>query len=66
MAYHCSIGYNRDCDGCMDCKSEKDYYCPVCGKEVCETVYVSNSGEVLGCDNCAQIKEPWEMLEDED
>lgn len=66
MAYRCKLGYNKDCDGCMDCAPERSYYCPVCGREVYETVYVSNSGEVLGCDNCAQIKEPWEMLEDED
>ena len=65
MAFQCSIGLDKECDGCMSCKSAKDYYCPVCGNEVYETVYVSNDGDVLGCENCAQIKEPWEMLEDD-
>lgn len=41
---------------------KKDYYCPVCGERVLEVVYVTNDGEVLGCENCGQIKEPWEML----
>jgi transcription elongation factor Elf1 len=49
----------------MICKPEEHYICPVCGQEVFEAVYVSNDGDVIGCDNCAQIKEPWEMLEDE-
>ena len=49
----------------MTCKPEDRYYCPVCGQEVYEIVYISNDGEVIGCENCAQIKEPWELLEDE-
>ena len=40
----------------------KEYYCPICGERVLEVVYVANDGEVLGCENCAQIKEPLEML----
>lgn len=43
----------------------KDYYCPICGERVLEVVYVSNEGTVLGCENCGQIKEPWEMLKHE-
>ncbi len=62
MAYRCVKGYNKDCDGCMDCNPDQEYYCPICGEEVLEAVYVSNNGEVLGCDNCAHIKDPWEML----
>ena len=66
MAYTCVKGLKNECDGCMDCKGgEPIYYCPICGEEVCETVFVSNDGEVLGCDNCAHIKEPQEMLRDE-
>ena len=49
----------------MVCKSDDRYYCPVCGQEVYESVFVSNDGDVIGCENCAQIKEPWELLEDE-
>lgn len=65
MAYSCVKGLKKECDGCMECKEERDFYCPVCGCKVRETVFVSNSGEVVGCDNCAEIKEPWEMLENE-
>jgi transcription elongation factor Elf1 len=49
----------------MTCKPEEHYFCPICGQEVYETVFVANEGDVIGCDNCAQIKEPWEMLKDE-
>ena len=65
MAYKCSKHYHKDCDGCMDCKPSKSYYCPICGEEVYETVFVDNHGNVLGCENCAQIKEPHEVLGDE-
>ena len=66
MSYSCVKVMRKECDGCMSCKREKHYYCPVCGSKVYETVYVSNDGEVVGCDNCTQIKEPWEMIDDED
>ncbi len=62
--YICKSG-NRECDGCGACQETPTYICPVCGEEVFETVFVSNDGEVLGCDNCAQIKEPYEMAEAE-
>ena len=65
MAYMCKRG-NHECDGCGECRKEKTYYCPICGEAVSETVFVSNDGEVLGCDNCAQIKEPCDMIEDND
>lgn len=65
MAFICELGRNKECDGCMDCKPSPLYYCPICGEEVYEAVYVSNDGEILGCENCAQIKEPFEVLENE-
>ena len=65
MAYMCKKYHNRECDGCGDCTPDYHYYCPVCGDEVYETVFVSNDGEVIGCENCAQIKEPFEMLKNE-
>jgi hypothetical protein len=49
----------------MDCRSEAHYYCPICKEEVFETVFVSDVGDVIGCENCAGIKEPHEVLEDE-
>lgn len=54
-----------ECNGCMDCRPEPHYYCTVCGEEVYETVFVANNGDVIGCENCAEIKEPYEVLEDE-
>ena len=55
----------KECDGCMDCKLSPSYYCPICGKEIYETVFVDNSGEVIGCGNCAEIKEPHEVFNNE-
>ena len=65
MAYMCTKHRYKECDGCGACKSVPQYFCPVCGEEVFEAVFVANDGEILGCDNCAQIKEPNEILEDE-
>jgi hypothetical protein len=62
MALVCAKNPCRLCDGCMDCRPEVHYYCPVCDAEVFETVFVNNDGEVIGCENCAQIKEPHEVL----
>ena len=64
MAYRCVQGYG-ECNGCMKCNPDPHYYCPVCGEEVYETVFVANDGTILGCDNCAQIKDPHEVLENE-
>ena len=64
MAYQCTRR-NKECDGCGSCQPDPHYYCPVCGEEALESVFVDNSGTVLGCDNCAQIKEPYEVLQDE-
>ena len=65
MAYYCIKNSSLECDGCMCCKPEPHYYCPICGKEVFETVYVSRDGDVLGCENCTVPKEPDEVLENE-
>lgn len=67
MAYMCRKYHNAECNGCMECwcENEPQYFCPICGEEVYESVYVTNDGDVLGCENCAQIKEPHEMIENE-
>ena len=64
MAMMC-IKASRECDGCMDCRPDPHYYCPICGKEVYETVFVDNYGDVIGCENCVETKEPYEVLENE-
>ena len=64
MGFMCKLG-KGECDGCMACQPTPHYYCPICGKEVYETVYV-NDGDVIGCENCVAEKEPYEVLSDED
>jgi DNA-directed RNA polymerase subunit RPC12/RpoP len=49
----------------MDCKPTPEYYCPICDAEVLESVFVNKNGEVIGCEHCAEIKEPYEVLADE-
>lgn len=65
MALVCEKNPCKECDGCMDCKEETHYYCPICDAEVYESVYVNNDGEVIGCEHCAEIKEPHEVLKNE-
>lgn len=65
MALVCEKNPGRLCNGCMDCRPEVHYYCPICDAEVFETVFVNDEGEVIGCENCAQIKEPHEVLKNE-
>ena len=65
MAYMCTQYRGKECDGCMECRPDLHYYCPICGEEVYESVFVDNGGNVLGCDNCAQIKDPHEVLQNE-
>ncbi len=50
MAMICIHG--GECTGCMSCQEEEKHYCPICGEEVCESVYVSNDNEIVGCENC--------------
>lgn len=64
MGFMC-VKSSCECDGCMECCPETHYYCPICGKEVYETVFVDNSGDVIGCKNCAETKEPHEVLRNE-
>ncbi len=63
MGYMCRKGGSKECDGCGACQPEEHYFCPICDSEVFETVFVSScNGEVIGCENCAEIKEPHEVL----
>ena len=64
LGFPCVNGVG-ECDGCMACQPEPKYYCPVCGGRVHETVIVDNDDDVIGCENCAEIKEPHEVLKNE-
>ena len=37
--------------------------CPVCGQE-CETLYRNRYGEIIGCDDCIDAVDAWEVLDD--
>lgn len=63
MSYPCIL-YGGECDGCGKCQGEeKKYYCPICGEEV-DGVYVSNDGEVVGCENCVTLKDIWDVMDE--
>lgn len=37
------------------------YHCPLCGAE-CECVFKhKGSGEIVGCENCIESIDPWEV-----
>jgi predicted amidophosphoribosyltransferase len=63
MGYMCIKNSSLECDGCMACREEKRYRCPVCGEEILEKVFVDYMGNVIGCENCAEEKDPWEFFE---
>lgn len=65
MAYLCILNPNKECDGCMECdKGDQHYYCSICGEEVTETVYISTNGDILGCENCVEQKEPCDVYDE--
>lgn len=38
--------------------------CPICGG-VCEEIYQAKStGDIVGCDLCLAVQDPWEVLDD--
>ena len=63
MAYRCVKNTYKECDGCMACRSNKIYYCPCCGNEVYETVYVDMHYDVIGCDQCVHPMDLEEVME---
>ena len=65
MAYRCSRNSMKECEGCMACQQDRTYYCPVCGDEVEENVFITLDGEVIGCENCVQAKDPEDILDGE-
>jgi hypothetical protein len=65
MAYPCVKYGGKECDGCGDCQKEHEYYCPVCGELLDDTLYVDTVGEIVGCDSCVSIRHPGEVLSDD-
>lgn len=47
--------------GYPDGQESEAYRCPVCGKE-CESIFKhKGTGEIVGCDNCVEDVDPWEV-----
>ena len=65
MAYMCVKNSSRECDGCMECKDDYKYFCPICNAEVYADVYVNKEGEILGCENCVIVKDVGDVIEHE-
>lgn len=64
MSYPCIMG-GGECEGCGRCRGEeeeKEYYCPICGEKIFESVYVSTDGEIVGCESCVSLKDAWEVM----
>lgn len=40
-------------------------HCPVCGQE-CEVLYRNRYGEIIGCDDCIDALDAWEVMDDGD
>lgn len=52
---------NMEQTGYPDGKEPEAYRCPVCGKE-CESIFKhKDTGEIVGCDNCIEVVDPWEV-----
>ena len=58
MAYQCVRG-GGECDGCQACMPEEKKVCPICGYDDVSRYYVnSNTGDVVGCDECiSEVKD---------
>ena len=54
--------------GLRDYPDPPDYtvpHCPVCGQE-CEVLYRNRYGEIIGCDDCIDALDAWEVMDDGD
>lgn len=40
--------------------------CPICGSDSFSYIYLSMGGEIVGCTDCMNLLEPWEVPDDED
>lgn len=52
---------NMERTGHPDGKESEAYRCPVCDKE-CDGIFKhKGTGEIVGCDNCIECVDPWEV-----
>lgn len=38
--------------------------CPVCGAS-CETIYFDRNGDAVGCDECVEARDAWDLMYEE-
>lgn len=53
---------NMEQTGYPDGRNPEYPYCPVCGAE-CETVYLNDQKEIIGCDICISAADAWKQPE---
>ena len=41
-------------------QKDSRYYCPMCGSE-CETVYIDEDDQIIGCDCCIRAKDVYDI-----
>lgn len=52
---------NMERTGHPDGKEPEEYHCPVCNKK-CESIFrYKGTGEIVGCDKCIAVVDPWEV-----
>lgn len=54
----------RNCEetGYPDRREDKEPSCPKCGSKLIDTIYKDSDGDIVGCDMCVTLCEPWEVL----
>ena len=48
-----------------DPEPERYPICPLCDEE-CETLFVADDGEVIGCENCVNQRDSWEVMAEQE
>lgn len=43
----------------------EDVYCPICG-ESAEKIYKDRWGDIVGCDNCIEVMDAREVMDDDE
>lgn len=52
-------------DGLPEREYPESVRCPVCGK-TCDTLYKQQDGEIFGCENCVEVMDAWDAVDELD
>ena len=56
----CTICNRTPCTAlCPNNTQTEEIACPVCGEIMGDTAYVDKDGDILGCENCVTVKNPY-------